>query len=197
MSHAYSLISAFYLETSGTVDHKMYMIRNPWGISTYTGSWNYADSAWTSDYISQVPHSVNPTTSYTDGIFFVNAADFLVCFESFQIAHYRDDEGYTDTWYDKEGDFGFENQYQIEVPAVDGDLYFTVETYFYGLVPGTCWENGQAPLITMYIYRDSVSSANLVFSRVRDWDIYHQPMSFLSYNYTAGEKFIISVQYDW
>lgn len=63
MSHAYSLISAFELKTSSTVDHKMYMIRNPWGTSTYTGSWNANDAAWTSDYISQVPHSVDPTTS--------------------------------------------------------------------------------------------------------------------------------------
>ena len=84
MSHAYSLIAAFELKTSSTVDHKMYMIRNPWGVSYYTGSWNEADSAWTSDYISQVPHSINPTTSMTsDGIFFVDAANFLVCFSSF------------------------------------------------------------------------------------------------------------------
>ena len=49
--HAYSLIAAFELQTSGTTDHKMYMIRNPWGISTYTGAWNQADlSNWSSDY---------------------------------------------------------------------------------------------------------------------------------------------------
>lgn len=107
MSHAYSLISAFELKTSSTVDHKMYMMRNPWGISTYNGSWYYGDSAWTSSYKSQVPHSVDPTTSYNDGIFFVNSADFLTCFASYQIAHYRDGEGYTDTWYDKEEDLGF------------------------------------------------------------------------------------------
>ena len=31
MSHAYSVIAAFELKTGATVDHKLYMIRNPWG----------------------------------------------------------------------------------------------------------------------------------------------------------------------
>lgn len=72
-----------------------------------------------------------------------------------------------------EGDLGFQNTFEVTVPAVDGDLYFTVETYFYGLVPSTCWENGQAPMLTQYIYRNSADAANLAYSRVNDWDIYH------------------------
>ena len=31
--HAYSLIAAFELKTGSTVDHKLYMVRNPWGFS--------------------------------------------------------------------------------------------------------------------------------------------------------------------
>jgi hypothetical protein len=86
MGHAYSLISAFELETSGTVDYKMYMIRNPWGVSYYNISgWSEDDPTyWTSDYISQVPHGVDPLTSQTDdGIFFVTSDDFLDCFNDF------------------------------------------------------------------------------------------------------------------
>lgn len=52
--HAYSLISVFELtDTSGNVEHNMYMLRNPWGITYYAGTWNYEDTdSWTSDYIS-------------------------------------------------------------------------------------------------------------------------------------------------
>lgn len=48
-AHAYTLISAFELKTGATVDHKMYMMRNPWGISYFNKTWNQADTAsWTS-----------------------------------------------------------------------------------------------------------------------------------------------------
>jgi len=82
MSHAYSLIAAFELKTGGTVDHKLYMIRNPWGQAFFNGTWSQSDTtSWTSDYISQVPHGVNPLTSATgSGIFFVSHTDFLTCF---------------------------------------------------------------------------------------------------------------------
>jgi hypothetical protein len=83
MSHAYSLISAFELKTGSTVDYKMYMMRNPWGITYYSGSWNANYTMWSSDYISQVPHGVDPTTSDSDGIFFVDKDNFLSCFSSF------------------------------------------------------------------------------------------------------------------
>jgi hypothetical protein len=47
----------------------------------------------------------------------------------------RDD--YDNYWYDVEGDDsrGAET-YTITVPAQDGDLYFSAETYFQGTVPG-------------------------------------------------------------
>lgn len=50
--HAFSMIAAFKLMTGSTVDHKLYMLRNPWGSTEYNGKWNKADTAWTSDYIS-------------------------------------------------------------------------------------------------------------------------------------------------
>ena len=30
-------------------------MRNPWGVSTYTGPWNYADPKWTPELLAQVP----------------------------------------------------------------------------------------------------------------------------------------------
>jgi hypothetical protein len=50
--HAYSVISVFELKTGVTVDHKMYMVRNPWGITYYNGNFKSTDSKWTDDYIS-------------------------------------------------------------------------------------------------------------------------------------------------
>ena len=94
--HDYSLIAAFELDTSGTVDYKMYMLRDPFGNTAYNGSFNENDAAWTSNYRGQVPNSVDPTNSVStnDGIFFVTSTDFLTCFSDFQIAHYRESEGY-------------------------------------------------------------------------------------------------------
>ena len=98
--HAYSMMSVFELKTGSTVDHKMYMIRDPMGNTSYTSGWNHQDSAWTADYKSQVPFGVDPTTSNTLGIFFVESTDFMSCFEDYHIAHMRDSEGYSGEWYD-------------------------------------------------------------------------------------------------
>ena len=81
----------------------MYMLRDPFGNSAYSGSFNENDVAWTSAYRTQVPNNVNPidSVSTNDGIFFVTHTDFLTCFSDFQIAFYRASEGYQDTWYDR------------------------------------------------------------------------------------------------
>ena len=45
--HAYSMISAFTMtDASGTI-HKMILMRNPWGTTYYSGTWNKDDSNWT------------------------------------------------------------------------------------------------------------------------------------------------------
>ena len=111
---------------------KMYMIRNPWGNSYYYLTWSDFDPAWTSGYISQVPHNVDPRTSQSDGIFFMEHTNLAKCFSNFIIAHYRDKEGYTDDWFDVENDWGEPNYQTLKftVPEKDGDLYLTVESYF-------------------------------------------------------------------
>ena len=77
--HAYSLISAFELKDSNdVVQEKVYMARNPWDSTTLVSNmdWHWNSAKWTSDYISQVPNGINPTTSYNDGIFFVGKDEF-------------------------------------------------------------------------------------------------------------------------
>lgn len=131
MAHAYSLISVFSM-TNATDTINMYMIRNPWGFTYYNGKWNSADDRWTPELIAQVPNGVDPTTSNTDGIFFVEFEDIIKCFHSLNIAHYRDNEGYKDTWYDVENELGspFVKTLTFTVPDQDGDLYLSTESYY-------------------------------------------------------------------
>lgn len=74
------MLAVFELKTGETVDHKMYMLRNPWGFEEPSIAWASDDSAWTEDYISQVPLSVNPLDANSEGIFFVESTDFQTCF---------------------------------------------------------------------------------------------------------------------
>ena len=50
--HAYSVLSAFEMTDSDSTVHKMYLIRNPWGITEYSNDWNKNDSRWTDDLVS-------------------------------------------------------------------------------------------------------------------------------------------------
>ena len=49
--HAYTMQAVFELKTGETVDHKLYMLRNPWGETYIDLKWNSATD-WTEDYIS-------------------------------------------------------------------------------------------------------------------------------------------------
>jgi hypothetical protein len=81
------------------------------------GGGKWISDVWTPEYVAQVPHNVNPWISQTDGIFFLDKTEFLSCFDEFQIAHYRDPEGYSDNWYDVEdGASWYEDDFTVIVP---------------------------------------------------------------------------------
>ena len=79
--HAYSILTVFELSTGDQIDHRLYMIRNPWSTTSYSQSWFYGDQNWTEEYIAQVPFGVNPKFSDKDGIFFVDSVHFKKCFD--------------------------------------------------------------------------------------------------------------------
>ena len=79
---------------------------------------------------------------------------------------------------------------------MDGDLYFHVDSYFYNMVPSTCWENGQAPSIEFSVYKGSVDAANLM-QTYSYTGYFHYPIQLLSTEYTAGDTFYITVKYTW
>ena len=104
MSHAYSLITAFELQHNGET-FQLLMFRNPWSVSYYSGPWNANDPRWTQNNVDQVPGGIDPRTAQdTEGIFIVPKALLAQnqgCLEAIDILHLRDDEGYTDNWYDE------------------------------------------------------------------------------------------------
>ena len=75
--HAYSVLSAFHMTADDGTVYDMIMLRNPWGTTNYSGAWYKSDSNWTTTLINQVPFGINPTTSDTDGIFFMTADHFI------------------------------------------------------------------------------------------------------------------------
>lgn len=150
------------------------------------------NSPWTDDYKTQVPHSVNVTTAADDGIFFIDKTEFLDCFDDFQIGHYRDDEGYTDNWIDSEADGSWStDSYTVTPPAQSGDLYFSVETYYYGMIPYLC-QFWSAP------YSQWVLRQNGVVVESHDYMEYQSyPTLVESADYAAGDVFTVDVNYSW
>ncbi len=53
------------------------------------------------------------------------------------ISHNREDEGYDGNWYDVE-DGADTNTFYVTIPENNGDLYFTAETYYQGMIPAMC-----------------------------------------------------------
>ena len=78
---------------------------------------------------------------------------------NFEISHYRASEGYKNNYYDIIGDDGTKKQYYTTMPAVDGDLYFTAETYYQEMVPSECI-TGASPVPILYfdLYKSGVST---------------------------------------
>ena len=57
------------------------------------------------------------------------------CLEDIQVGVYRNDEGFSNNWFDEEAADGKVHLYDIEIPEQDGDIYFSVETYYQNTIP--------------------------------------------------------------
>lgn len=73
-------------------------------------------------------------------------------FDNVFISHNRENEGYKGTWYDVENGVDTSTFY-VTVPDNDGDLYFTAETYYPGMIPSVCqwFEQNE---VTMSLYQN-------------------------------------------
>jgi len=76
-------------------------------------------------------------------VFVVPKESFPVCFQTFDIAHYRDDEGYSDDWYDALDAGESQVAYTFAVGSgvskgADDFLYVSAESYYDGVIPNSC-----------------------------------------------------------
>lgn len=78
MSHAYSIIAVFTMTDHKEEEHKMVLMRNPWGLNNYKWRWNYLDPKWTAELVAQVPHEFDPTDIKPE-----ETGVFVVPFEAF------------------------------------------------------------------------------------------------------------------
>lgn len=142
-AHSFTVLSAFTMTDETTkIEHKMLLLRNPWAITTYSGAWSSEDKKWTNALIAQVPFKIDIRNSWLDGIFVVPIDTLKAgkCFNDYQVAHVRDSEGYSDNWYDAENMGSDYKDYHVVLPKVNGDLYFSVDTYYHDVVPAECVE---------------------------------------------------------
>ena len=111
--HAYTIITTFKMTDDYGRTIKMIMIRNPWGVTRYTGEWSATDNRWNAAMIAQVPFGIDPTESADLGIFIVPlslfANQYVDCITDYQIGHLREGEGYSNDWYDVDDESNFEN----------------------------------------------------------------------------------------
>ena len=189
---------------ANSVTTKMLLMRNPWGTSDYSAAWHKDDSAWTDDLVAQVPWGIDPRTSTSDGIFTVPMSEFHNCVSNYEIAHHRASEGYSGDWYDAIDMDEQVNNYRITVPANDGALYFTVETYYYNMIPNECttetitFNQGQSsltyssPFLDLQVWKQGENS---YFGEYFDMDQFSHPILLTSYN--ANDSFTLKVRYLW
>ena len=164
------------------------MVRNPWSNTYYSGDFRSSDPAWTDHFKSQVPYGVDPSTSWENGIFFIPDSDFHLAMEYFVVGHHRESQGYSSKWFDQEDDDGEKHTYVIDVPKVEGYLYFTVETYYNKIIPRSCTED-VVPYANIEIFRDGELQSTQNY-----YEQFIRPIMF--YNW-GGAEFTIEVQYDW
>lgn len=53
----------------------------------------------------------------------------------------RSAQGYSNDWYDVDGDYMWGEDYifELTVPDKKGDLHFDLETYYYNQIPQACY----------------------------------------------------------
>jgi len=60
----YTVLSAFTMIDAKGTNHKVYLIRNPYGCDyNYKGAWNATDPNWTDALVAQVPFGIDPRVS--------------------------------------------------------------------------------------------------------------------------------------
>lgn len=125
----------------------MYLARNPWGTTNYSGTWNKDSNLWTTANKNAVPFGLGDkvASSSNDGYFVIDY-DKLVndtCFDGIDIAYQI--PGYHSVKYDYENAptqaSGEYTNFYFTPPSVDGDIYVTTYLYPDAVVPSNCYSS--------------------------------------------------------
>ena len=116
------------------------------------------------------------------------------CFDDVQIGHYRDGEGYKSVWYDHEDSTLADDAlvtYSIGSVQKDGELYFTVESYYNHMLPSACYS--QSKSYVNIFYEVKINGARL------DYIWYNEQFArpILANTYNNGDTFTIEVKIKW
>lgn len=68
------------------------------------------------------------------------------------------------------------------MPAKTGDLYFTVEFYYWEMVPSRCSLLMGQPLLDLYIYKNGELLTNVFY-----YDYYHEPQLYSESDYEVSQ----------
>ena len=80
------------------------------------------------------------------------------------------------------------------MPAKDGDLYFSAETYIQNIVDQAC-SGDTFPIVYVRIYQNDPNAAAIKTAYY--YDAYAVPLAVAESAYNAGDTFYIKVLYDW
>lgn len=102
-----------------------------------------------------------------------------------------------EVWYDQIDANERTYKYEFTPPTKNGDMYMTVETYMYNIIPEPCTTGrkdgylGNSPWVEFDVYHGDSNPYSYI------WDIMHSPLRIKENEYTANELFDIRVRYDW
>lgn len=185
----------------------LYMMKDPRGplqLTDYNGAWNTNDTtSWTPDLRQYIirKYGLDPTNKalkQDTGIFFMGHDKFFTCFSSTDESWDRSAEGYSNDWFDIDDDdmWGAEYEFHVTVPAKSGDLYFLMETYYYGQVAESCyWSDSrkQPRKETLQLYQND----HLIEDVRGVSEALPSPLLVREAHYSAGDKFKLITKYEW
>lgn len=112
----------------------------------------------------------------------------------------RNNQSYTDVWYDANNIGETAHQYYYTPTSKDGDLYFTVETYPYQVIPMVCLGavNSFGSTVSYpIVYIKVVQNGTNMIGYKYFYNVYHDPILITEANYKAGEELKVEITYQW
>lgn len=132
IQHAYTVMGQYELkDPQGNVVHRLFRVRNPWGVDVFNGPWSDGTVEWTEAFKAQVPYAKNTQ----DGAFFIKDTDFAISFAYYQIGYVHDD--WNHSYYAKTSDDGGLASYTFTTEKTQ-ELYVMADLYDFRMYPGRC-----------------------------------------------------------